>query len=179
VLGAIKADRQPRYSGTTARRLSRGLGRHLARPLARLTAFTALLALGLGAGGCSYRLGGLTGRDAEKPELTSSVKPNRAAQSATPAHLPSEADLALTKAAVNDVFSRGQQDTSMPWENPRTGARGTVTPIASAYVQGGFTCRDFLASYVREGSESWLQGEACRVHQGKWEVKTLRPQQRT
>ena len=176
MLGAIRADWQPRYSGTTRRRLSRRLWGPVAR---RLTAVTALVALGLSAGGCSYRLGGLTGRDAEKLELTSSVKPSRAAQSAAPGHVPSESDLALTKAAVNDVFSRGQQDTSMPWENPRTGARGTVTPIASAYVQGGFTCRDFLASYVREGSESWLQGEACRVHQGKWEVKTLRPQQRT
>jgi 17 kDa outer membrane surface antigen len=176
VLGAIKADRQPRYSRTTARRLSRRPLRSLAR---RLAAFTALVALGLGTGGCSYRLGGLTGRDADKPELTSSVKPTRAAHGATPAHQPSEADLALTKAAVNDVLSRGEQDTSMPWENPRTGARGTVTPIATAYTQDGFTCRDFLASYVREGSESWLQGEACRVHQGKWEVKSLRPQQRT
>ena len=57
----------------------------------------------------------------------------------------------------------------MPWENPGTGARGTVTPIADAYTQDGFTCRDFLASYVRDGAESWLQGDACRIHQGKWD----------
>jgi surface antigen len=171
VLGSTKADRQPRYSGMAARRLSRPAAR-------RLAAFTAVVVLGLGMGGCSYRLGGLTGRD-DKPDHTASLKPSRVSQSATPAHVPSESDLILTKAAVNDVLSRAEQDTSMPWENPRTGARGTVTPIATAYVQDGFTCRDFLASYVREGSASWLQGEACRIHQGKWEVKTLRPQQRT
>ncbi|MFL5085434.1 MAG: RT0821/Lpp0805 family surface protein, partial [Xanthobacteraceae bacterium] len=45
--------------------------------------------------------------------------------------------------------------------------------------QDGFTCRDFLASYVRGETESWLQGEACRIHQGKWEVKNLRPLSRT
>ena len=50
-----------------------------------------------------------------------------------------------------------------------------MTPLATAYTQDGFVCRDFLASYVRQGSEAWLQGEACRLHQGKWEVRKLRP----
>ena len=52
--------------------------------------------------------------------------------------------------------------------NPKTGARGTITPIASAYSQDGLTCRDFLASYVRNGAESWMQGEACRAVHGRW-----------
>jgi 17 kDa outer membrane surface antigen len=140
----------------------------------RLAALAAAMAFGVSTGGCSYKLGGFLGKE-EKPELTSSVsRPAR-----EKASVPGETDLALTKAAVHDVLSRGGQDTSAPWENPRTGARGTVTPIAAAYSQDGFTCRDFLASYVREGDESWLQGEACRVHQGKWEVKNLRPLKRT
>ena len=50
-----------------------------------------------------------------------------------------------------------------------------MTPIATAYSQDGVTCRDFLASYVRSGAETWMQGEACRSHKGKWEVKSLRP----
>ena len=66
----------------------------------------------------------------------------------------------------------------MPWENPKTGARGTITPLAAAATQAGVTCRDFLASYVRNGSESWLQGEACRAR-GKWEVRNLRPWKNT
>jgi len=144
----------------------------------RLLGLTAAVAVGLAMGGCSYRLGGI-GRDGDKPDHTASLTAAPIAQTATTAHLPSEPDLALAKAAVNDVLSRGDQDTSMPWENPRTGARGTVTPIAAAYTQDGVTCRDFLASYVRDGAESWLQGEACRVHHGKWEVRALRPLQRT
>jgi len=136
----------------------------------------AAVLLGLASGGCSYKLGGLSG---EKPEQTASVKPIKAPGTTASANLPPEPDLALAKAAVHDLLSRGAQDTSVPWENPRTGARGTVTPIAAAYTQDGFVCRDFLASYVREGSESWLQGEACRIHQGKWEVKALRPLNRT
>ena len=55
---------------------------------------------------------------------------------------------------------------------PQTGARGTVTPIATAYNQDGFVCRDFLASYVKNSTESWMRGEACRQHKGRWEVRS-------
>ena len=94
--------------------------------------------------------------------------------------MPLDADLTYTRAAVAEVLGRGGKDASAPWENPRTGARGTVTPIATAYTQDGFTCRDFLASYVRAGSEAWMQGEACRASdKGKWEVHSLQPWKRS
>ncbi len=93
--------------------------------------------------------------------------------------MPAEADLAIARAAVSEVLTKGGKDTSMPWENPQTGARGTVTPLTSAYSQDGATCRDFLASYVKNGSESWLQGEACRAERGKWEVRSMRPWKKT
>jgi surface antigen len=152
----------------------------LSWPAARaLAAIVAALALGLAAGGCSYKLNGFFGKD-DVPEQTSAVTPIRAPDQAPAASatLPPDGDLAVTKAAVHEVLSRGSEDSSR-WENPRTGARGTVTPIASAYTQDGFTCRDFLASYVRGDAESWLQGEACRLHRGKWEVKSLRPLRRS
>ena len=62
--------------------------------------------------------------------------------------LPPDGDLAYARAAAAEVLSRGDKGASQPWENPPTGARGTVTPIATAYTQDGQTCRDFLASYV-------------------------------
>jgi surface antigen len=77
------------------------------------------------------------------------------------------------------MLARGGKDTSMSWENPDTGARGTITPLASAYTQDGSTCRDFLASYVTRGTESWLQGAACRPPRGKWEVRHERPWRNT
>jgi surface antigen len=91
----------------------------------------------------------------------------------------SEDDLAIARAAASELLAHGGDETSMPWENPQTGARGTITPIASAYNQDGRICHDFLASYVRDGAESWLQGAACRLEQGHWEVRQLRPWQRT
>jgi len=167
----VRSGRSPLYSGTRAARLSWPAPRHC-------SALLAAILLALGTGGCSYRLGGLFGKGDDKPELTSATAPLGAPDNSS-ANLPPEPDLALAKAAVHDLLSRGNQDTSVPWENPRTGARGTVTAIAAAYTEDGFVCRDFLASYVHQGNESWLQGEACRIHQGKWEVKSLRPLKRT
>ena len=155
------------YKGTLLSRLWRSIVR-----VAPLTA--PLLALSLSAGGCSfsYQLDSLTGKG--EPEQTGAMRPLRSLTS-----LPPEQDLAVARAAVSEFLGRGGSDSSMPWENPRTGARGTITPIASAYNQDGVTCRDFLASYVRDGNEAWMQGEACRIPQGKWEVRTLKTWNRT
>jgi len=113
----------------------------------------------------------------EKSESTSSISTPAGAPETI--KLPPDADLAYARAAVTAVLSRGEKDTSMPWENPSTGARGTVTPIASAYTQDGQTCRDFLASFVSGNSQAWLQGEACRQQRGAWEVRTLKPWKRS
>ncbi len=156
--------RQPRYRGTSSRW-------HLA--LRRLPRPACALALALAGGGCSfsYQLDNL--KDPGKGDQVGSLAPRVARTPA--AETPAEGDLAIARAAVSEVLSKGGKHTSMPWENPRTGARGTVTPLASVHDQDGIPCRDFLASFVKNGSESWLQGEACRAARGKWEVRNLRP----
>ena len=108
----------------------------------------------------------------DKPERTGSIAPAPGAKEVT--QLPPDADLAYARAAASAVLGRGEKDTSQPWENPSTGTRGTVTPIASAYTQDGQTCRNFLASFVTGNSQAWVQGEACQ-QQGVWEVRTLKP----
>jgi surface antigen len=147
--------------------------------LRHLPAGVVALALSLAAGGCSfsYQLDNLFAKkDEGLGDRTGSLRP---AMPKGAAELPAEADLAIARAAVSEVLTKGGKDTSMPWENPHTGARGTITPLASAYGQDGSTCRDFLASYVKNGAESWLQGEACRAERGKWEVRSLRPWKKT
>lgn len=106
-----------------------------------------------------------------------SVKPTSAGAD-TAAAQPNDSDLDVARAAATIALEQ-HNDATAPWENPETGARGTVTPIASAYSQGGTECRDFLASYVRDKAESWLQGEACRNALGRWEVRGFRPWKRT
>ncbi len=88
---------------------------------------------------------------------------------------PTESDLAFARNAASDVLTKGDKYASQPWENPKTGARGSVTPLAQAYSSDGRTCRDFLASYVNGRSEKWLQGAACQSGHGHWEIQDMKP----
>jgi len=152
------------YSGCGGPRLWRGIAAAVALALAHCS------------GGCSLSgqfdslFGGSTS------DRTGTVTQPGAKEGA---QLPPDADLAYARAAVSAVLSRGEKDTSMPWENPGTGTRGTVTPIASAYTLDGQTCHDFLASFVNARSQAWLQGEACKQRQGEWEVRTFKPWKRS
>jgi surface antigen len=138
-----------------------------------------VLAVALVHGGCalSYRLDSMFGtKDERKQDVTGTVSQGAFA-AAGPADLV-EADLVYAKAAAAELLARGGRDSSMPWTNPNTGAHGTITPIAASYDQNGATCRDFLASYLRGNTETWLHGEACQSG-GRWGVKTLKPFSRT
>ena len=111
----------------------------------------------------------------EDHEFTGSITPKPAGAPA-----PTESDLAFARNAASDVLTRGDKDSSQPWENPETGARGSVTPLAQSYASDdGRTCRDFLASYVNGRTESWLQGAACQAGHGRWEIHTLKPWKRS
>lgn len=142
-----------------------------------------IAALALSAGGCAVgNMGSMFGTKSSSgtqalalDESTGTTGLPRSAGRAGAA----ETDLVFARMAIVDVLSRGSKDVSAPWENPSSGARGTVTPIANAYARDGSTCHDFLASYVLQGTEAWYQGEACRPHRGRWEVKSLRPWTRT
>jgi hypothetical protein len=185
---AERANRLPLYSGTVVTSLRLGV----------------ILACGLLASGCAVSggMGNLfaKGKASDAPaqasvhgnvqgnvhatalaneEVTGSTNAPtlRASAAVATSGLPSETDLVFARMAIVEVLKRGSKEVSAPWENPGSGARGTVTPIANAYVRDGQTCQDFLASYVRRGSpESWMQGQACRAHKrDAWEVRTLRP----
>lgn len=135
------------------------------------------MSIGCLAAGCS--MGGMLGKEPQKGEMsdvTGSITPVTRSHDDTNL---TDADLALARNAASDVLSRGQKDVSQPWENPETGARGSVTPLASTYTAEGRTCRDFLASYVRGGNEGWLQGEACQQDKGPWEIRHMKPWKRS
>jgi hypothetical protein len=156
---------QQLYSGSRRLRLWRGVG------------LSAAFALALGSGGCSLsgQFDSFFGSD--KADTTGSITPPPGTKEE--GALPPDADLVYARAAAGEVLRRGDKDGSIAWENPRTGARGTVTPIATAYTQDGRTCRDFLASYVSGSAQAWLQGEACKHQKGAWEVRTLKPWKRS
>jgi surface antigen len=133
-------------------------------------AVMTLILIGVGAGGCSLNRTDSSFARMGDSDMTGSLG---TARSEAPA--PTEADLAFARNAASDVLTKGDKDSSQPWENPETGARGSVTPLAQAYSSEGRTCRDFLASYVNGQSESWLQGAACQSGEGRWQIHTLKP----
>src|SRR3954465_1355549 len=162
---AERSYRLPPYSGMAVASLRLGV----------------LLALSLMASGCAMT-GGLGGFGAKSKIDEAQVQAQAQAQAEAEVHaqalanddstastssptlrasavvtdgLPSETDLVFARMAIVEVLKRGSKEVSAPWENPSSGARGTVTPIASAYAKDGGTCRDFLASYVRrQGAET-------------------------
>ncbi len=87
----------------------------------------------------------------------------------------SDDDLFVASMTASTLLARGKGGS---WENPRSGARGTITPIAAVYRDNGADCRDFLVSYVHDKAEAWMQGEACRIRSSQWEVRGLRPWRR-
>ena len=132
-----------------------------------------LILIGLGSGGCS-----LSRPDAYARMDAANVTGSLGKQPGSPP-APTESDLAFARIAASDVLTKGDKDSSQPWENPETGARGSVTPLSQAYsAEDGRTCRDFLASYVNGRSERWLEGAACRTDHGSWEIHMLKPWRR-
>ena len=133
-------------------------------------AVMTLILIAASAGGCSMSRPDKAFARMDDHETTGSIG---AAEASGPA--PTDGDLAFARNAASDVLTKGDKDSSQPWENPETGARGSVTPLAQAYSSDGRSCRDFLASYVNGQSQRWLQGEACQSGQGRWEIHTLKP----
>ncbi|MGY2909260.1 surface antigen [Bradyrhizobium sp. URHC0002] len=133
-------------------------------------AVMSLILIGLSSGGCS-----LSRPDAYAKMGAADVTGSLGKQQGAPP-APTESDLAFARTAASDVLTKGDKDSSQPWENPETGARGSVTPLSQAYsAEDGRTCRDFLASYVNGRVESWLQGAACKAGHGRWEIHTIKP----
>jgi surface antigen len=126
-----------------------------------------LILIGLSSSGCAMSRFGDSFDSMFGAQVTGSIRARREG--------PTESDLAFARDAASDVLTKGEKYASQPWENPATGARGSVTPLAQAYSSDGRTCRNFLASYVNGRSEKWLQGAACQSGRGRWEIEALKP----
>ena len=99
--------------------------------------------MALASGGCSmsYQLNSYdfssffgNSHKADTSDITGSITPRPGTKTAD--KLPPTDDLAYAKAAVSKLLALGRKYASLPWENPTTGARGTITPITSAYAGG-------------------------------------------
>lgn len=153
------------------------------------TLFSAPVAAGLIAmflGGCSMQLSSLLpgGVSDTGPTVIRSTPAIDDTTGSIPLHMASARDIPMgmsaidwphAQAALREALARTDEGPSVPWDNPASGARGTVTPIASAFTKDGLPCRNFIASHVKDGVESWSEGLACRVNANTWEVKSVKP----
>jgi surface antigen len=160
-------------NGTAALRLCRLPWWARSMPLKPIAAILLFMAVS----GCSYQLASLVSTDESGPQVTGTINPPANPSSATLSKNSSQAelDLAYARAAAAEALSRGSRDASLPWQNPHSGARGNITPLATSYSEAGMACRDFLASYIHGESQDWLEGAACRTTSGAWEVRRLKP----
>ena len=142
--------------------------------------------LALAASGCSSSLPSLLG-DNDKPTQVArsenvksdpTVTGSLSLANGAKAQM-SPLDWNIAKSALRDTLGRAEAGASQPWENPTSGSRGTVTPVASIYEKNGFPCRNFIVSHVHDSKESWYEGTACRIHRGQWDVTTTRPLQKS
>ncbi len=60
---------------------------------------------------------------------------------------------------------------TITWKNPKTGNRGTVTPVNEGTKGTGEYCREFQQTVVIGGRQEEAYGVACRKPDGSWEIQ--------
>jgi surface antigen len=141
-----------------------------------------LLIAGLATGGCSmsFPLSSLIpGMQAEKPADKDDITGSLSMQHPAASREMTNADWTVAMAALREALGRKEDGASIPWQNPTTSSRGTVSPVSAAFVQDGFNCRNFMVSHFKTERENWYEGTACRTHRGQWDIQSTRPLQKS
>ena len=71
-------------------------------------------------------------------------------------------EFAMEKAPTNEMAQ---------WENPDSGAGGTVTPTKTYSTTVGTPCREFTTSVSIGGQTEQAYGTACRQADGSWKIQ--------
>ncbi len=59
---------------------------------------------------------------------------------------------------------------TIAWNNPNSGASGSVTPLRDGTASGGQYCREFQQTVTISGRTQQTYGTACRQADGSWQV---------
>jgi surface antigen len=130
------------------------------RPLA-----VALASLALSGCAISTQLGPIFG-GGDDQTTTGSITPRDKRFS----NAMTDEDWAHARAALDVALAERPAAEPAQWDNPRSGLRGTVAPVASAYQADDGTCHAFVASLVEGTDTHWYQGRACRAGEERWRV---------
>ena len=134
---------------------------------AALAARLALAGLAAPLGGCaiSTQLGPIFGAS-DDTVATGSITPRDRRFSTTM----TDEDWSRAKLALGTALASEAPGAPAPWDNPASGLKGTVSPVASAYAADDRTCHAFVASLSDQASTHWYQGRACKTAETGWAI---------
>jgi surface antigen len=104
-------------------------------------------------------------------DVTGSIPPPSAALSP----FLDQEDWRRAKGALGIALDPQGNGAAVAWENPRSGARGSFTPVADAKAVDDKICRAFLAEVGGAAPARSLQGAACRDKAGEWTLGDVKP----
>jgi surface antigen len=134
---------------------------------------TALLGLALALGGCSMAISPI---GSDSVDSTGSITP--VFRSPLSGDL-SQEDWRRAKGALAVALDPQGNGSSVSWDNPESGLKGTFVPVGSPFVQNDIICRAFVATLTGAGDTPVsLQGSACRPSPDEWEVSGVKPWRR-
>jgi len=84
-------------------------------------------------------------------------------------------DKRRAKAAMSTALDPQGPGTTVAWNNPDTGSKGSFVPVGKAYPANDRVCRAFLADMSLKVSDKSVQGTACADKDGNWAVTESKP----
>lgn len=80
-----------------------------------------------------------------------------------------QADVAYASRTTQTALDTGRSGQRVSWQNPDTGAAGTVVP-RPAYQANGTYCREFQQTITVGGQTQEGYGTACKQPDGAWKI---------
>lgn len=80
------------------------------------------------------------------------------------------ADLAMHERTSQSALENTRTNTTSNWNNPDTGARGSITPTTTYQNASGQYCREYTQAITVGGKTEKAVGRACRQPDGTWKI---------
>jgi len=77
-------------------------------------------------------------------------------------------DKVLVDATLQKTLETRRVQETTEWRSVATGNSGTITPLRTFRVKGGFFCRDFRETLLTTDTLAKRVGTACRQKDGGW-----------
>jgi surface antigen len=81
------------------------------------------------------------------------------------------ADMAYYNRASQNALETMPAGQTLPWSNPQSGVRGTVTPSSYYQTDNGNYCREYTQTITVGGRTEEGYGVACRQPDGSWKIQ--------